>query len=158
MRDGFELVARIPYPVTEPKHLLIANEVATLDYMRASKLSVPQVYGYSTTPDNPARTEYILMEFIQGTNLGDIWFNLGERERIFVVRRLVDFESRLFALNFAASGSLFYEHDLDWDADRVRLDSPSPTSTRNFCVGRDMDLAMWFGKRKDLHGFRGPCE
>jgi hypothetical protein len=30
MRDGFQMVARIPYPMTEPKHLLVASEVATM--------------------------------------------------------------------------------------------------------------------------------
>jgi hypothetical protein len=33
MQDGFEMIARIPYLTTEPRHLLVASEVATMDYL-----------------------------------------------------------------------------------------------------------------------------
>lgn len=46
------------------------------------------------------------MEMIGGTNLGDIWYELSEKARIEVVRKLVELESRLFGLQFPASGSL----------------------------------------------------
>jgi aminoglycoside phosphotransferase (APT) family kinase protein len=80
MRDDFQLVARIPYPVTVPKYFAVASEVATMDFLRPSGLPTPSVYGYSPTSDNVAETEYIFMEFVDGTKLSDIWFDLGERE------------------------------------------------------------------------------
>lgn len=61
LRDGFRFVARIPYLVTAPKYFTVASEVATVDYLRAHGLPIPRVYGYSTSPDNPAGTEYIFM-------------------------------------------------------------------------------------------------
>ncbi|KAH2984236.1 hypothetical protein KXV25_001497 [Aspergillus fumigatus] len=54
MRDGFQFVARIPYPVTEPKSLLVASEVATIDFLRSHGIPVPKIYGYSAVADNPA--------------------------------------------------------------------------------------------------------
>jgi hypothetical protein len=119
MRDGFQMVARIPYPMTEPKHLLVASEVATMDYLRSHGIPTPEIYGYSTTSQNPADTEYIFMEFNRGINLGDIWFELGETARIAVVHKLVELESRLFSLAFPASGSLYYSRDLDAATDRI---------------------------------------
>jgi hypothetical protein len=41
MRDGFQMVARIPYPATVPKYYAVASEVATMDFLRSSGLAVP---------------------------------------------------------------------------------------------------------------------
>ena len=60
MHDGFEMVARIPYPVTVPKFYAIASEVATMRFLRFAGLPVPEVYDYSPSSDNAAKTEYIL--------------------------------------------------------------------------------------------------
>jgi hypothetical protein len=56
-RDDFQMVARIPYPATVPKHYAVASEVATVDFLRSSGLPVPQVYGYPPESDNAAGTE-----------------------------------------------------------------------------------------------------
>lgn len=36
MRDGFQMVARIPYTVTIPKYFTFASEVATMAFLRSS--------------------------------------------------------------------------------------------------------------------------
>jgi len=82
MRCGFQMMARIPYPATIPKYFAVASEVATMALLRFSGLPIPEVYGYSPTPNNAAGTEYVFMEFVQGTNLSDVWFDLGEGEII----------------------------------------------------------------------------
>jgi len=156
MRNGFQFVARIPYPVTEPKYLVVASEVATIDFLRSHGIPVPKIFGYSAVADNSAGTEYIFMELVQGQNLGDIWYTLSERERITLVTKLVQLESRLFALRFPASGSLYYYDDLP-DQD-YRVIVPSPSSTRHFCIGPDTSLGLWYGKRFGLSVERGPCK
>lgn len=70
MQDGFEMIARIPYLTTEPRNLLVASEVATMDYLRSHGVPIPKIYGYSSTSHNPAGTEYVFMEVNPGTNLG----------------------------------------------------------------------------------------
>jgi hypothetical protein len=80
MHDKFQMVARIPYPITIPKKLVVASEVATMGFLHSFGLPIPEVYGYSASTDNAAETEYIFMQFIRGTSLSDIWFNLGERD------------------------------------------------------------------------------
>ena len=72
-----------------PKYYAVASEVAIMDFLRSSGLPIPKVYGYSPEPDNAAGTEYIFMEFVRGTKLNDVWFDLGEWEVISVVRRLI---------------------------------------------------------------------
>jgi hypothetical protein len=156
--DGFEMVARIPYLTTEPRNLLVASEVATMDYLRSYGMPIPKVFGYSATSENAAGTEYIFMEINAGTNLGNIWFELGEKARMTVVRRLVELEARLFSLKLPASGSIYYSRDLDASSDRVEIDGGSSSSNGSFCIGPDTTLALWFGNRLALDVFRGPCE
>ncbi|KGO63638.1 Aminoglycoside phosphotransferase [Penicillium italicum] len=154
MRDGYRFVARIPYPATEPKFLLVASEVATLGFLRAHGIPVPEVLGYSAVADNCAGTEYIFMEHVQGKNLGDVWYTLSERERRKLVAKIVQLESRLFSLRFPASGSLYYCNDLPDDYPRAIVTSLG--SPRRFCIGPDTSLRMWYGKRLDLPVERGP--
>ncbi|PYI03534.1 hypothetical protein BO78DRAFT_432018 [Aspergillus sclerotiicarbonarius CBS 121057] len=155
MRGSFRFVARVPYPITQPKPLVIASEVATMDFLRSHDIPVPKIYGYSATQDNPAETEYIFMEFVQGKNLGDIWFNLSARQRAKIVTKLVQLESRFFALTFPASGSLYYSSDLP-EGDQVILPSQFPTEKARFCIGPDTSLGLWYGKRLNLPVERGP--
>ncbi|KAJ6155568.1 hypothetical protein N7470_006134 [Penicillium chermesinum] len=154
MRDGSQLVARIPYPATEPKFLLVASEVATLDFLRLHGIPVPKVFDYSAVADNSAGTEYIFMEYVQGKNLADVWYTLSERERRELVANIVQLESRLFSLRFPASGSLYYCNYLPDKYSRVTV--PSPGSSHRFCVGPDTSLRSWYGKRLNLSVERGP--
>ncbi|KAF3037178.1 hypothetical protein E8E11_006321 [Didymella keratinophila] len=156
MRDGFQLVGRIPYTTTEPKQLVIASEVATMDFLRMHGIPVPKIYSYSATSENPAGTEYIFMELVQGTNLGDIWFDLPEKARITVVTRLVELESRLFALPFSASGSLYYTKDLDINIRKAGVTTTNTSARGSFCIGPDTRLCLWYGKRSRLNLDRGP--
>jgi hypothetical protein len=157
MRSGLQFVGRIPYPVIQPKNLVIASEVATMDFLRSCGIPVPKIYSYSTTSENAAGTEYIFMELVRGTNLGDIWFTMPEKARITIVTKLVELESRLFALRFPASGSLYYAKDLPASFNKVDVPTDGTTPERRFCIGPDTTLGLWYGKRLGLQIDRGPC-
>ncbi|PYI32658.1 phosphotransferase [Aspergillus indologenus CBS 114.80] len=144
MRDGFQLVARIPYPVTEPKYLLVASEVATIEYLRRRGFPVPRIYGYSATADNAVGTEYIFMECAAGRRLTDRWFELSEQELAGVVERIVALEARLFALDFPASGSLFFERDLQC-METVRIPDEVGAvgeGEGRFCIGPEVTRGL----------------
>lgn len=162
MQDGFEFVARIPFPVTEPRSLLIGSEVATMDYLRSNGLPIPKVFGYSTTTDNPAGTEYIFMELVKGTSLGKIWFDLSEQQQTTIITNLVQLESKLLALKFPAGGSLYYSDDLPEKYPRIPLQNESTATVddnkKQFCIGPDTSFRLWFGKRLNLDVERGPCK
>ena len=153
MHDGLEMIARIPYPVTDPKFYAIASEVATMRFLRSSGLPVPEVYDYSPSSDNAAKTEYIFMEFVRGTKLSDVWMELGEPDIASVLRQLVQLESRVMSIPFTAGGSLYYTNDLEKASGKtgVLLDD------ERFCVGPDVRLHMWYGRRSQLDVDRGPC-
>ncbi|KDR68632.1 hypothetical protein GALMADRAFT_78401 [Galerina marginata CBS 339.88] len=154
MRDHFQMIARVPYPVTVPKYFAVASEVATMDFLRSSGLPVPQVYGYSPVSDNVANTEYIFMEFISGENLDDVWQELEELDIASIMRQLVQLESRMMSISFPAGGSLYYTHDLEKVPGRAAI----PLEDERFCVGPDTRLPMWFGRRSQLDVDRGPYE
>ncbi|PWY83887.1 hypothetical protein BO94DRAFT_557708 [Aspergillus sclerotioniger CBS 115572] len=155
MRDSFRFIARVPYQITQPKPLVIASEVATMNFLRSHNIPAPRVYGFSATPDNPAETEYIFMEFVQGRNVGDIWFDLSEAERTKIITNLVQLESRLFALRFPASGRLYYCTDCP-ESSRVIIPTQLSTEKPRFCIGPDTSLGLWYGRRLNLPVERGP--
>lgn len=156
MHDGFQMIARIPYPVTQPKFYAVASEVATMAFLRASGLPIPKVYGYSPTADNAAKTEYIFMEFVRGTKLTDVWMTLKEADLASILRKLVKLESHIMSLSFPAGGSLYYSEDLE----RVtsgKTGIPILLNGERFCIGPDARLHMWYGRRSQLDVDRGPC-
>ncbi|KAI0671129.1 kinase-like domain-containing protein [Trametes maxima] len=155
MRDGFRMIARIPYPVTVPKFYAMASEVATMRFLRAKGLPVPEIYDYSPTPDNDAKTEYIFMEFVTGTELSNVWMELEGAEVASVVRQMVELEARIMSIPFPAGGSLYYADDLQKAAGKM-TGIPVPLDDERFCIGPDARLPMWYGRRSQLDVDRGP--
>ncbi|PSR75399.1 hypothetical protein PHLCEN_2v9157 [Hermanssonia centrifuga] len=125
LRDDFQLVARIPYPITVPKFYAVASEVATLEFLRSSGLPVPKIYGYSLNSDNAAGT------------LGEV---------ISVVRQLTQLESVMMSLSFPAGGSLYFTKDLEKFATGLDI----PLEDERFCIGPDTRLPLWYGRRSKL--------
>ncbi|KDR68627.1 hypothetical protein GALMADRAFT_215767 [Galerina marginata CBS 339.88] len=154
MRDDFQMVARIPYPVPFPKYYAVASELATMDFLRSSGLPVPQVYGYSPTSDNAANTEFIFMGYIRGAELGDVCLELEESDIVSILRQLVQLEFRVMSISVPVGESLYYAHDLE----KVPGKAATPLKDGRFCVGPDTGLHMWYGRRSQLDVDRGPYE
>ncbi|KAF7370219.1 Protein kinase subdomain-containing protein PKL CAK Fmp29 [Mycena sanguinolenta] len=156
MRANFQMVARIPYlpMVTFPEKLVVASEVATMDLLRSSGLPIPKVYGYSASTDNEAETEYILMEFVQGTNLSDLWFDLGEKDIISLSQQFAELESKMMSVAFPAGGSLYYSRELE----KITGSPGIPLKDERFCVGPDTSQPLWDGRRAHLDVNRGPYQ
>ncbi|KAI6142613.1 kinase-like domain-containing protein [Pisolithus tinctorius] len=157
---GFRLVARIPYPLLIPKAYALASEVATMDFLRSKGLPIPKVYAYSCTPKNEAKTEYILMEYVEGTDLSQIWFDLKKDEIISLMGQLAKVESTMMSISFPAGGSIYYARDLknlsgNEGIPLVGDEGISPEKER-FCIGPDVSVPLWYGRREQLDVFRGP--
>lgn len=152
LRDDFQMVARIPYPITVPKFHVVASEVATLEFLRSSGLPVPKIYGYSPDSDNAAGTEYIFMQFVRGSKLNDVWPSLSDQEVISVVRQLTQLESSMMSLSFPAGGSLYFTKDLE----KVSPGLGILLEDERFCIGPDTRLTLWYGRRSTFDVNRGP--
>jgi hypothetical protein len=46
MRSGLQFVGRIPYPLVQPKNLVIASEVATMDFLRSCGIPLPRLLDH----------------------------------------------------------------------------------------------------------------
>ncbi|RAL12777.1 phosphotransferase family protein [Aspergillus homomorphus CBS 101889] len=75
METGKEILARIPNPNAGHPHYMVASEVASLDFLRnVLEIPVPRVLAWSSSSQpNPVGAEYILMERVEGRQLGEIW-------------------------------------------------------------------------------------
>lgn len=152
MVDDTQILARLPYPSTEPRQLAVASEVATLALLRAHGLPVPHVHAYSTDAKNPVGSEYIIMEKMPGRSLSACWFDLSDQQRLKVLLQLVQLEAKLHTIDFPASGSIYYARDLPSDLPRIVI----PES--DLCIGPSAALGWWFAERATLPIDHGPCK
>lgn len=151
--DGKCVIARLPYPSTAPEHYTVASEVATLDYLRLHGIRTPKVYASCSIRTNPVGSEYIIMEKLDGTPLGDMWYSMTPKEQHKVMKQIVEWETRFMSLNFPAYGSLYYSTDLSSEK-RVPLSGQEDVE---FCVGPIAHYSWWHDERKTLNIDRGPC-
>ncbi|EGP88766.1 uncharacterized protein MYCGRDRAFT_38168 [Zymoseptoria tritici IPO323] len=152
MRDGLQVIARLPYPSNQPRCLATASEVATMNLVRSHGVPTPAVYGHSTDCYSFVGSEYILMEKMSGRCLADVWFELSDSQRVKVLGEIVDLEVKLFNIDFPAYGSIYQNADLPDGFDRVQIGQREG----KFCVGPDVSLKHWFGTRSYLDFRRGP--
>jgi len=153
MKDSLQIIARLPYPSTLPKRYAVASEVATMDLIRSYGLPVPRIYGYSTTPNNPVGSEYIIMEKTVGKEVGHTWYDLSVKERKSITLEVAKLEAILFSIPLPAFGSVYYKRDLA--ATDQSIDIPAH---EGFCIGPDVALGWWYDRRDTLSIDRGPCK
>jgi len=158
--DGLQVIARLPYPSTYPKHFSVASEVATMDLVRSYGVPVPKVLDYSATSNNAVGTEYIIMEKVNGRDLGDIWYELSEKERIKVVVQVARLESVLFSISLPGCGSVYYKRDLENGTEAVNIAAGKGAgeSAGQLCIGPDVAQKWWYDRRDQLSISRGPCK
>ena len=155
--DGISVIARLLYPLTYPKQYTVASEVATINLVRSYGVPAPKILGYSTTSNNAVGSEYIIMEKANGRDLGDIWYELSEKERLKVLSQVGKLESVLFSISLPAYGSIYHKHDLDFDTKSVDV-AGGDSGAAKFCIGPDVAQRWWFDGRGQLPVSRGPCK
>ncbi|KAK7007413.1 hypothetical protein R3P38DRAFT_3281682 [Favolaschia claudopus] len=109
-------------------------------------------YGYSPTSDNAAQTAYIFMEFVKGTRLTAQRCGCTQRKQLDVasiLRQLVKLESQIMSIPFPAGASLDYVDD--WRSkvagENTGCIPLSLMGGHKFCVGPDVRLHRWYGRR-----------
>lgn len=158
--NGMEVVARLSTRIAPPPQYHLANQVATMDYVR-TRLGVPapKVLAWSADTNlqtNPVGAPYILTEKPSGTCLAFVWDELSDTLKDAVVVEWAGMEARLMEAVSDGYGSIFYRRDLPtghcyalYTGDRREDD---------FVVGPDMHKQFWNDGRKELDVERGPCE
>ncbi|KAI1952754.1 hypothetical protein LOZ12_002321 [Ophidiomyces ophidiicola] len=153
--DGYAVLARLPFRITSPIRYAVASEAATLGFLRANSLPVPKVLAYSCDNTNPVGAEYLILEKIEGKPLSDQWFTMDTKICVKIMRQIVELEARFMSLSFPASGSLYYQRDLN-PCDRIHSIEGGPGDTDQFVVGPTAQHAWWYRERARLDVDRGP--
>ncbi|KAJ5259346.1 hypothetical protein N7478_012327 [Penicillium angulare] len=149
VKNGREVIARIPTPIAGPPRYTTASEVATMNFLRdVLKLPVPEVLAYSTTSDNPIGAEYILMERVYGESLSSRWLSLTTDEVKHVMTQIASIERKIFDFQFPAYGSLYHKKDLE-DESQIQI-------TEDFVIGRVSARQFWYSERSRTEIDRGP--
>ncbi|PYH70967.1 phosphotransferase enzyme family protein [Aspergillus vadensis CBS 113365] len=160
MADGKEVLARIPNPNAGHPHYVVASEVATLDFLRASlKIPVPQVLSWSSSSQtNPVAAEYIIMEKVQGQQLSEVWDNMSESQRFRLVRNLVHIERRLMESKFILHGSLYYRDTFPQGRSIGAIPGLDDDIQFKYVFGPTAHRSFWEDEVENLDIDRGPWE
>lgn len=160
MEDGFQAIVKIPYWISVPKTYATASEVATLTFLRSKGIPVPEVYGWSSTTDNPVGVEYIIMEHAPGVGADTRWFSNTKHQKHALVTGIVDIEKKLYNIPFGAVGSLYFKSDLSPQLQGPLYVAGTPDEagdSETYCIGPIADYMFWYGQRAELELDRGPC-
>ena len=150
MKDGLEVIARLPTPIAGPSHYTTASEVATLDLLRNTlKVPVPKVFASSNTVDNPVGAEYFIMERFRGESLASRWLSLPTSELKDVMTQLAQVEHKIFSFKFPAHGGLYYKGDVS--------EASIDLAFGRFSIGPIAKRQFWFDEREKMQLDRGPC-
>jgi hypothetical protein len=161
LENNSQAIVKIPYNLSVPKTYATASEAATLTYLRSKGIPAPKVYGWSSTMDNAIGVEYIVMELASGIGLDSKWFELTKKQQLAMATEVVDMESKLFAIPFSATGSVYFKDDLppQMQTDLYLPGTADPNGdSETFCIGPITDYMFYHGKRAGMQVDSGPCK
>lgn len=92
-RGGKHVIARLLYPSIVPERYTVASKVATLDYLWLYEFPTPEVYAWCLIKANLVSAEYIIMEKLDGTPLGDLWYLMILKEQHKTIKQIVEWET-----------------------------------------------------------------
>ncbi|KAL0954812.1 hypothetical protein HGRIS_003757 [Hohenbuehelia grisea] len=152
-----KVIARIPTTLAGPAHLVTSSEVATMDYVRGLGTPSPRVLAWcSHADDTPVNSEYIIMERVDGVELGRVWDTLEPATKDGVIREWVAIEKSLTRPIFSGYGSIYYRQDIDSRISRELL--TGTTCEKRFVIGPTVERTVWDAERRDMDIDRGACK
>lgn len=111
-------VMRISLPV-DPRFKTL-SEVGTLDLLRThTSIPVPKVIAFDASCENELGFEWILMDYMPGTRLEDVWAAMTWAAKCVLVGEVADVTAQLFRLRGSAVGNVYRAGDVSESASRV---------------------------------------
>ncbi|TFK39015.1 kinase-like domain-containing protein [Crucibulum laeve] len=160
--NGFNVVARFPFPTAGPRQLLTQSEVATMDFIRTKfeDLPIPKVLAWSATHENPIGSEYIIMEFCEGTTLGSCHREAMQKGNLGTLARATSkMQLQLASLSFSQFGSIYYKEDVSSELQSRPLYSSGEIEdicAERFRIGPSVDRLFYRSQRAHMDLDRGP--
>ncbi|CAG8844337.1 25706_t:CDS:2, partial [Racocetra persica] len=86
------------------------SKVDVMEYICLnSNIPVPKVYYWNSSVNNLVGSEYILMEYLSGIRLCDIWSDLSMEKKKMFLLKIIDIQLELKKLSFSKIGSIFFD-------------------------------------------------
>ncbi|MCJ1472449.1 hypothetical protein MMC13_001097 [Lambiella insularis] len=161
MDDGKQVVAKVPNPNAGPAHLTTASEVATMEFARTVlETPVPKIYSWSSeAQNNAAGAEYIIMEKAPGVQLAKVWKTMNMKERLGVVKQILNYQKNWTYVSFEQFGSLYFSHDLGKQISQQPLyldQHGKAVKNERFVVGPSIGREYYDAGRAMIKYDRGP--
>ncbi|KKZ62082.1 hypothetical protein EMCG_03445 [[Emmonsia] crescens] len=159
LEDNSQVIVKMPFDLSVPKTYATASEVATVTFLRSKGIPAPEIFGWSSTANNPVGVEYIVMELAPGIGLDSKWFDLTKKQQLTVATEVIDIEKKLFAIPFSSTGSIYFKKDLppQMQTDLYLPGAADPDGDSEiFCIGPIADYMFWHGKRAEMQLDCGP--
>jgi hypothetical protein len=159
-KNGQQVIARIPTPISGPSHFSTASEVATMDFLRRLGIPVPRVLAWSSQAQSTeVESEFIIMEKVNGLPLTGLWETVDQED---LVTKIAQLHRPLLDLRFTHYGSLYYKSDIDISypstADFLELETvPAGVDISPFCMGPIARRDFWEDDRISMDVDRGQC-
>ncbi|KDQ11898.1 hypothetical protein BOTBODRAFT_162342 [Botryobasidium botryosum FD-172 SS1] len=156
MNNGVEVVARLPFPIAGPQHLMTRSEVATMDFLRTRfNALVPKVLAWQASKDNPVGCEYVIMERCPGEVLA---FQEGGAPRA-LLAEVSDLQIKLAAVPFSQYGSIYYKEDVSPNLQSRPFYAegfPEDECSERFRIGPSVERRFYRSERAHMRTDRGP--
>ncbi|KAI1980122.1 hypothetical protein LOZ51_000497 [Ophidiomyces ophidiicola] len=157
MKNGMEVIAKLPCPNAGPLRCNTASEVATLELVRTStSIPAPGVLAWNSDPNNPVGAEYIIQEKSAGRQLCDVWGDINEPTKFRLIRNLSRLEGELVSIKLPAYGNLYFRGQSPGNSQSL---DGSVDQESKFCVGPSFD-DKWpgesFRETNETAAFAGP--
>jgi len=108
-------IIRIPCPDTSPQS--IRSAACAMTYLRRNtSIPIPEIYGFDETTNNEIGAPYVMMEFVDGFSVDELWFkDTGPTplplRRIRILQTLAEAMSKLSKFQFDRIGALDFDSD-----------------------------------------------
>jgi len=120
--DGMKWVVRIPAPgeqglFTPTSSRFIRSDAMTMSFIRQNtNIPIPEIFDFDETVDNEIGAPYMMMEFVEGKPVSELWFDdtgptpLEER-RLRILDTVAEAMSQMSKFRFDKIGSLQFGSD-----------------------------------------------
>ncbi|KAL4782572.1 kinase-like domain-containing protein [Aspergillus varians] len=137
------------------------SEVATMAFLRKyTSLHVPKVIAYSSSAANTLRFEWVLLKYIEGTPLSDLWDGMSFDAKSDLTFRMLEQIKYMRSFYFSYFGNLYFSKDREQvngqPAEWLRNLTNEPGNDPEFVIGRIVHPWFFRDKRVYLNADRGP--
>lgn len=152
---------RVTSPV-QPRFKTMSEDASIKYIWYHTNIPAPTVLKCSPERDAELQFEYMIMDRVPGTSMGDSWHSMSWLKKEMIVRQVVSYLAQLFERRFSHIGSLYATSELQKlpkatdIPEVVLLGANVSTPDTAFCLSRIVSIPFFWGKHIKYDVPRGP--